>query len=1360
MSTSWLHDPPQLLAWLRAQDLRFGTGAALRATALLDYLAMAGRAPTDPKEVARWLSPVLCISADERERLRQALSHYAEAWLDEPVPLVPPLPALPPAPTAADRREAATLGQMARRALWLWPGVAVIAGLLLVLWLFWYGAGSSAPAALPTEPSNVILAPMWERLRAWLPDFDGMRFAILPWVAWLLFRHYYRRRPPVLRRRQAVEGPQQRVPVAAIQSSLFLEPRLRQALQAMRRHRLIEVEEIDISRSLGATVAAGGRPCFVRAERPLRPDYPVLVEQLSGSDHLTELGRALVDRLQDEQVAATLYTFEADPRGVRRSDGRWARLEDLTYRHGPDALIMVSDGEPLLDHLTSRVRSWVRELSGRPFAILLTPVPMHRWSWRERRLAEAGLVVLPATRQGLETLASYVEREAEPPQPALSREPSRPSLVMSQGRSELTWHQDWPVPDASQREELLEALAADLPKPAFDLLCAIALFPEVRLDLTLHLGRSLKRRDGSDLLDEASFGAVAWLPWLRFGRIPDWLRRELVLCLTPQQLDAARCAFQNWLVTSEDTPAGAEVFELTDETRQLLPRWLRREAARDPASPYRDLIFLRFMDNKPLDELDLEAPEALARELRPRWLDPERLALYVAAPLSLLCLVVPGPLSALRDGFVSAPVAAWLQLSASVLLILVWHARELGWRLPGKGSGVLDPPLLAALHAALFALSTVTDWAGWPWVTATLALGFLVPARVPFKSTLRPQRVGWFLVMLAVCAVLMVPRTEDVPLFAPSFLDRSLLFLGLAVLAILSTVEYPLDRFHDCVALSLCLLISILIALAMTVEELQKASILSSPTLLSLLTMLALVAVTHAALVGAWLTGRLVSLGAACALTGLAFGVTVLAHLMEAWGFESLTGSEQPSRSLLAVMLLPVLPTYLVLSGVLLWQYEKLTQLLTYMRAVLFGIVALLVGSGVYALDLVPSLSLGPWTPIVAGIVLQLLLVPGAVSLILTQPSSPRGLLAAALRPYMSSAIVLALPLAVPLWLLGLQFSIARITFALPLLYLPLAAWLAARRGPDGLELLVLSMLPLLFGMSLGPVATAHNPGLALATVLLFWMVSDQQFRTETLLADTIRRRDLVFLFVVLGMSITWQVGLFTLGGSLVVTLYFALFLLGASQVARRLIIAAILIAGGIGVIVDFVQPPPPIAGLSVTYAWGDVGQIGTALVCCTAGGLWFHRTFWAVRTSAQSSWRALATPGPIAIVTALALLPHLEFSLGSTARDSLVTATALQPAFFLLGFIAGPGTVLVALTGITLGELLPGVLLTGSVFLSGGPALALGPVQVSLQFPSLLQTLANRVDDLGMLLLGWRIGMAIVLSRGAEEQSALRQAA
>ncbi|MDF3043320.1 MAG: hypothetical protein K0Q71_6026, partial [Thermomicrobiales bacterium] len=320
-------------------------------------------------------------------------------------------------------------------------------------------------------------------------------------------------------------------------------------------------------------------------------------------------------------IAAALYSFEADPRQCRGADGGHFQLRDILVRHGADTVIVVSDGAPFIDPLNGRVRPWAVELTDLRYAVLLTPLPLHRWSRREKVLADAGFIVLPSTPAGLLSLSDLLQRGAEGPRRAVeAHRPVRPSLIARIGKSELSWHQDTPVPPDEERAALIDALTTDLRKPAFDLLCALALFPAVRLDLTLHLGMGLKQRDGQPLLDEANFGAIAWLPWLRFGRMPDWLRRDLVRCLSPAMLAEARAIYRQWLVTSEDTAAGA-VLDLSPEQRNMITRWLRRSAASDAASPLRDVIFLRFMEGKSLDDLDLETPE-LHRMLASRWLEP------------------------------------------------------------------------------------------------------------------------------------------------------------------------------------------------------------------------------------------------------------------------------------------------------------------------------------------------------------------------------------------------------------------------------------------------------------------------------------------------------------------------------------------------------------------------------------------------------------------------------------------------------------------------------------------------------------------------------------------------------------------
>jgi hypothetical protein len=89
------------------------------------------------------------------------------------------------------------------------------------------------------------------------------------------------------------------------------------------------------------------------------------------------------------------------------------------------------------------------------------------------------------------------------------------SISFFQGsRFNLAWHTD-PSPPSDDRDAIIDAIAAELPKAAFDLLCVVALFPEVRLDLTLYTGFTIRRPDGRPLLtrnaSEPPRGALALL---------------------------------------------------------------------------------------------------------------------------------------------------------------------------------------------------------------------------------------------------------------------------------------------------------------------------------------------------------------------------------------------------------------------------------------------------------------------------------------------------------------------------------------------------------------------------------------------------------------------------------------------------------------------------------------------------------------------------------------------------------------------------------------------------------------------------------------------------------------------------------
>src|SRR5258705_11198249 len=147
----------------------------------------------------------------------------------------------------------------------------------------------------------------------------------------------------------------------------------------MRAHRRIPSLGPDAHASARATAAANGCPVFVAGWRPRLPDYPIAVEALSSHDHVVALARALAGRLDDESVPHTLYFFGADLRRLRTDADAAIALADLAARYQEDVLIIVGDGDILLDPFSGRLRSSLMELEAWRLVILLTPLPGARW---------------------------------------------------------------------------------------------------------------------------------------------------------------------------------------------------------------------------------------------------------------------------------------------------------------------------------------------------------------------------------------------------------------------------------------------------------------------------------------------------------------------------------------------------------------------------------------------------------------------------------------------------------------------------------------------------------------------------------------------------------------------------------------------------------------------------------------------------------------------------------------------------------------------------------------------------------------------------------------------------------------------
>jgi hypothetical protein len=252
---------------------------------------------------------------------------------------------------------------------------------------------------------------------------------------------------------------------------------------------------------------------------------------LSTRDRVVALARSIAARITTENVPHALYLFSKDLRRLRSDSDAPLTLADLASRYHQDVLVIVGDGDVLLDPWLGKLRATVAEVADWNLVVLLTPVPRRRWSWRERRLAEVGLVVLPATPEGLRVLGAFLRTEGRKPRPALEHPPVRPGPFVTEGRDALLWHSDR-VPGGAEREMALDAIALELSPPIFDLVCVLALFPELRPDLMLYAASFLRGPDGRRGIStmRVAHSRVAVRPHAPFGStraVTKWLKRLL-----------------------------------------------------------------------------------------------------------------------------------------------------------------------------------------------------------------------------------------------------------------------------------------------------------------------------------------------------------------------------------------------------------------------------------------------------------------------------------------------------------------------------------------------------------------------------------------------------------------------------------------------------------------------------------------------------------------------------------------------------------------------------------------------------------------------------------------------------------------
>ncbi|BAY41494.1 hypothetical protein NIES2111_58900 (plasmid) [Nostoc sp. NIES-2111] len=443
------------------------------------------------------------------------------------------------------------------------------------------------------------------------------------WSLWRLW--WFWRANLFLERHSTNQQPElQKISLAGLEENLIPNTLILKIAQGLRYRVPASSRELDVNRTIHATLSQGGWLTPVYRNYQVIPEYLFLINRTSYRDHQAKFIEEIIERLQAEGVFITIYFFDDDPRICFPGTGESSplRLREIISKYNDHRLVIISETRNFFSSVTGELSSWVNQLTSWENRSVLTPTPAENWSYQELELAQK-FIILPATLKGLEVLSQrlrwgnatyYLVQEVPAPLPDTLA--LQPYLWIERNS-----------PPTDQVNMMLASLEQYLGKDGFYWLSACAIFPQLHWNITIYLGNVLQSEDREPLIESCSVTDLARLPWLRYGYIPDWLRIYLITTLSQEQQQIIRSVLQDLLVTAVQGSVSKLQLKIAQQYPNILPNLVKPilhllSKKFSDNSQLQDYIFLAFMAKKSVLSIKVEDEfsHLLQKQKRNNWL--------------------------------------------------------------------------------------------------------------------------------------------------------------------------------------------------------------------------------------------------------------------------------------------------------------------------------------------------------------------------------------------------------------------------------------------------------------------------------------------------------------------------------------------------------------------------------------------------------------------------------------------------------------------------------------------------------------------------------------------------------------------
>lgn len=292
---------------------------------------------------------------------------------------------------------------------------------------------------------------------------------------------------------------------------------------------------LDVPRTVQATIEGGGFPrvFFRRSTTP--PEYLFLIDEQTAENHQSRLFTFLVDFLKDKDVHLVVFNYNSQfNRFWNKEYPKGLNLEQLYRLYPQYNLLVMGSAHSLLDPFAeseSALRqAYANAIAQWPRRILLTPLPVSSWSFRENALFDL-LPLFPARIESFLAAIEYfnqIHDDEEGPTPNFEQWVKKRQLDDKQ-------------PDINYRLWRKPITYSEYLKGRPDLylwLCALAVYPQPTWEMTIAIGRALE--DKGVVVSFDNLLILSQIPWLQGMPIKSQLRQNLLEELDPESEQLAR----------------------------------------------------------------------------------------------------------------------------------------------------------------------------------------------------------------------------------------------------------------------------------------------------------------------------------------------------------------------------------------------------------------------------------------------------------------------------------------------------------------------------------------------------------------------------------------------------------------------------------------------------------------------------------------------------------------------------------------------------------------------------------------------------------------------------------------------------